>query len=317
MSKSIKRCFFNNLTFDKVLDAHIRASKGKTNKYEVLKFNMDMESNICNIIDELKEGRYKLGKYKTFTIYEPKERIIKCLPYKDRIVQQWYIYEFIKPYIIPRLIDSTCACIDNKGTHFAVDLVQNYLKEAKYKYGDYYILKLDIKKYFYNIDKDILYGIMKEYISDKLLLNLTKIFIYDDNSKVSIPIGNYTSQYFANIYLDKLDKYIKYELGIKYYCRYMDDMILILRNKDECKIIINKIRLFLSNKLHLELNDKSRYYPGYMGVNFCGYRIYECYLLVRNRCKKEIRRKIRLWNKEYNIGNINMLHVRLSYNSWF
>ena len=94
-------------------------------------------------------------------------------------------------------------------------------------------------------------------------------------------------------------------------------MILVLKNKDECKIIINKIRLFLSNKLHLELNDKSRYYPGYMGVNFCGYRIYECYLLVRNRCKKEIRRKIRLWNKEYNIGNINMLHVRLSYNSWF
>ena len=197
MSKSIKRCFFNNLTFDKVLDAHIRASKGKTNKYEVLKFNMDMESNICNIIDELKEGRYKLGKYKTFTIYEPKERIIKCLPYKDRIVQQWYIYEFIKPYIIPRLIDSTCACIDNRGTHYAVNLVQNYLKEAKYKYREYYILKLDIKKYFYNIDKDILFCIMKEYISDKLLLNLTKIFIYDDDSKISIPIGNYTSQYFV------------------------------------------------------------------------------------------------------------------------
>ena len=178
-------------------------------------------------------------------------------------------------------------CIDNRGTHYAVNLVGGYLKEAKYKYKDYYILKLDIKKYFYNIDKDILYGIIKEYISDKLLLNITKIFIYDNNSKIGIPIGNYTSQYFANTYLDKLDKYIKYELGIKYYRRYIDDMILILKNKDECKIIINKIRLFLSNKLHLELNDKSRYYPGYMEVNFCGYRIYECYLLVRSNAKKK------------------------------
>ena len=309
MSKSIKRCFFYALTFDKMLDAHKRASKGKTNKYEVLKFNMDMESNIWNIINELKSGKYKLGKYKEFVIYEPKERIIKCLPYKDRIVQQWYIYEFIKPFIIPRLINSTCACIDNRGTHYAVRLVRKYLWKAKHEYGEYYILKLDIKKYFYNIDKGILFNIMKEYISDKLLLNLTKVFIYNNGDKIGIPIGNYTSQYFANIYLDQLDKYIKYDLGIKYYVRYMDDMIIILKNKDECKIIMNRVRLFLSKRLHLELNDKSRYYPGNMGVNFCGYRIFEYYLLVRNRCKEMIRKRIKEWNK---IGKVNII----SLNSW-
>ena len=309
MSKSIKRCFFNALTFDKMLDAQKRASKGKTNKYEVLEFNIDMESNIWNIINELKSGKYKLGKYKKFVIYEPKERIIKCLPYRDRIVQQWYIYEFIKPYIIPRLINSTCACIDNRGTHYAVKLVRKYLWRAKYEYGEYYILKLDIKKYFYNIDRNILFNIMKEYISDKLLLNLTKIFIYDNNDKIGIPIGNYTSQYFANIYLDKLDKYIKYEMGIRFYVRYMDDMVIILRNNDECKMVMDKIRSFINSKLHLELNDKSRYYPGDMGVNFCGYRIYEYFILVRNRCKKIMRNRIRKWNK---IGKVNML----SLNSW-
>ena len=157
---------------------------------------------------------------------------------------------------------------------------------------------------------------MSEYISDKLLLNLTKIFIYDDNNHKSIPIGNYTSQFFANIYLDKLDKYIKYELRIKCYCRYMDDFIIILKRKDECKNIYEKIEIFLRDRLRLELNSKSRYYKDEFGVNFYGYVIYEYYLLVRRRWKREIRRKINVWNKEYRENNIDILHIRLSINSW-
>lgn len=177
MSKTIKNCFYQKLTFDNLLNAHKRVSVNKTNKYEILKFNIDIETNIYSILNSLKTGTYKLGKYKVFTIYEPKVRIIKSLPYKDRIVQQWYIYEFIKPYIIPRLINNTCACIDTKCTHYAVRITQKYMRIMKRKYHNYYILKLDIKKYFYNIDKDMLHNIMSSYISDKQLLKLTKIFI--------------------------------------------------------------------------------------------------------------------------------------------
>ena len=209
MSKTIKNCFYEKLTFEKILDAHNRACVNKTNRYELLKYNIDLETNISNILVSLKNGTYKVGKYREFTIYEPKERIIRCLPYKDRIVQQWYIYEFIKPYIIPRFINTTCACIDGRGTHYAVFLVQKYMRIMKREYNEYYILKLDIKKYFYNIDKNLLYDIMCDYISDKKLLELTYKFINDDNSERGIPIGNYTSQYFANIYLDKIDFYIK------------------------------------------------------------------------------------------------------------
>lgn len=120
-----------------------------------------------------------------------------------------------------KFISTTCACIDVRGTHYAVRLTQKYMRTMKRKYHNYYILKLDIKKYFYSIHKDILYNIMCEYISDRRLLELTYKFIYDNDEKVGIPIGNYTSQYFANIYLDKLDKYIKEKLKIKYYVRYM------------------------------------------------------------------------------------------------
>ena len=180
MSKSIKNCFYKKLTFESLLKSHDRAKKNKTNRYELLKFSVDIETNIVGIMNSLKNGSYRLGKYKVFTIYEPKERIIKCLPYRDRIVQQWYIYEFIKPYIIPRIINTCCACIDNRGTHYAVLMVDKYINIMKRKYGKYYVLKLDIKKYFYNIDKNILYKIMNSFVSDKKLLWLTKVFIYDD-----------------------------------------------------------------------------------------------------------------------------------------
>lgn len=131
MSKSIKNCFYKKLTFESLLRSHDRAKKNKTNRYELLKFSVDIETNIVGIMNSLKDGSYRPGKYKVFTIYEPKERVIKCLPYRDRIVQQWYIYEFIKPYIIPRIINTCCACIDNRGTHYAVLMVDKYMNIMK------------------------------------------------------------------------------------------------------------------------------------------------------------------------------------------
>ena len=178
MCKTIKKCFDKNLTFENLMSAYIRASKNKGNKRDLLKFTVDLETNIVNLLNELKNGKYKQGKYKTFTIYEPKERVIKSLPFRDRVVQQWYIEEFIKPFILSRFIYTNCACIENKGTLFSVNITQKYMRKMKRLNNDYYVLKCDVKKYFYNIDKDILFNIMKKYISDKKLLKLTKTFLY-------------------------------------------------------------------------------------------------------------------------------------------
>lgn len=109
---------------------------------------------------------------------------------------------------------------------------------------------------------------MCSYISDKRLLELTYKYIYDNDDKVGIPIGNYTSQYFANIYLDKLDKYIKEKLKVKYYVRYMDDFVILVATKSECIYLKKMISEYLKEKLHLELNSKSRYYPNKMGIIF-------------------------------------------------
>lgn len=209
MCKTIKNSFDKKLTFVNLINAHNRAVKNKRNKFEILNYEEDLETNISNLLYELKSETYKLGRYREFKIYEPKERVIKSLPYKDRIVHQWYVYEFIKPFIVPRFIKDTYSCLDDRGTHLCVKATQKYMNNMQIKYGSYYIIKGDIKKYFYSIDKEILFNIMKKYISDKKLLNLTKLFIFDDDNPLYIPIGNYTSQYYANIYLNELDHYIK------------------------------------------------------------------------------------------------------------
>ena len=107
--------------------------------------------------------KYHLGKYYIFTIHEPKERVIKALPYKDRIVHQWYVEEFIKPYIVPKFVNTSFACLKDKGTHRAVEQVQNQLREFKRKYEHFWILKCDIKKFFYNINPHILFNILKKW----------------------------------------------------------------------------------------------------------------------------------------------------------
>ena len=189
----------------------------------------------------------------------------------------------------------------------------------KRNYGDFWILKCDIKKFFYNIHPYTLFNIMKKYISDKDLLYLTQILIFNgpiDNNKVGIPIGNYTSQFFANIYLNELDQYIKRELKIKYYTRYMDDFILILKSKKDCIKYKKIIENFLENNLKLELNSKSRYYPYKMGVNFCGYRIYTTHRLLRTSSKKKIKRNVKRWNFQYHNNTIDYNNVIQSINSW-
>ena len=302
MPKKIKNLYDKKLTFDKLLEAHKRAKKNKTYKKDVINYELNLENNIINLLRSLQKQNYHLGNYYKFKIYEPKERIIQALPYKDRIVHQWYVEEFIKPYIVPKFITTTFACLTNKGTHKAVEEVQKQMRIFKRNYGDFWILKCDIKKFFYSINPKILYEIMQKYISDYKLLNLTKLLIFnesEDDSNLGIPIGNYTSQFFANIYLNELDQYIKRVLKVKYYTRYMDDFILLLENKEQCKTIKKSIEIFLQKNLKLELNNKSRYYPYKMGVNFCGYRIFTTHRLLRTSSKKKIKKSIKKWNYQY------------------
>lgn len=172
-----------------MLSAHLRARKQKTMKKELILFEMNLENNLTNLLNQLKTGRYRIGNYRTFYVTEPKLRKIQALPYVDRIVHQWYVEEFIKPYIVPKFIKDTYACIVGRGTHEAVKAIQHYMQVYQRNVGDYWILKCDIRKYFYSINPNILFSILKKQISDKKLLDFTYHLIFDKRSDpVGIPI---------------------------------------------------------------------------------------------------------------------------------
>lgn len=246
MPKRVDNIYYPKIKFKNMLEAYERAAEEKHYNKEVILYEMDLASNLVSALKEIYNGTYKTSKYRSFTIYEPKKRIIQALPFKDRVVQQWYVEEFIKPIFLPKFIEDTYACIPTRGVHSAVNKLRKYAHNMSRTNKEFYFLKCDVSKFFNSIDKEILYKIIERYVKDKYFLEHTKLLIYSDNSPKGIPIGNYTSQYFANIYLNELDHYIKDKLKLKYYTRYMDDFVILVGSKKDAKYIIENIRFFYS-----------------------------------------------------------------------
>lgn len=192
------------------------------------------------------------------------------------------------------------------------------MRKAYKENKNFYILKCDIQKFFYSINKEVLYKIIEKKYKDKHFLDFTKKLIFHNvpTGNVGIPIGNYTSQYFANIYMDKLDHYIKEVLKVKYYVRYMDDFILLTPSKEKSKELKNDIENFLKIKLKLKFNKKTNYFPNKNGVHFCGFRIYRNRVLLSNYNKKSINKRIRKWNRDYKKKKLNLIETGQKFKSW-
>ena len=316
MSKRVNNFFKSKITFMKMYEAYLRSSKCKHENKEVIEYEMDLAMNLSNLVEDVKNKTYKTGFYRKFTVYEPKERIILSLPFKDRVLQQWYVEEFIKPIFMPKLVKDTYACLKGKGLHSAVKNLQGYMRKKYKNNSDFYILKCDISKFFNSIDKKILFNIISRKVKDKDFLDLTKKIIFDGTYKIGIPIGNYTSQFFANIYLNELDHFVKEKLGIKYYVRYMDDFILLVDSKEMAIEIKNKISEFLDKNVKLKLNKKTNYFKCKQGVCFCGYHVYIDKIKLLNQNKKKIYKKVVEWNKLYENNELDIMRSAESLKAW-
>mgnify|MGYP005758665793 CR=1 FL=1 len=316
MPKRVNNIYVKNITFSKLLEAHNKCKKHKRFKKQVIEFEMNLENNLLKIGRELLNETYIFSKYFEFIIYEPKERKIKTLEYRDRVVQTWYVENFLKPNFEKMYINDTFACIEGRGTHKAVDKMQEYLRIADKEYEEVWVLKCDIKKFFFSVDRKILYNLIKRKIKDKHFLRLTKKIIFYDDEKVSIPIGNYTSQIYANIYLNELDRFIKQSLKVKYLVRYMDDFIILTNSKNNAKYFLREIKAFLNDKLKLELNAKTAYFKAKQGVNFCGFRIWKTHRLLREQSKKKMKRKLKIFQKLYKENKIELEYILACINSW-
>lgn len=316
MPKTIRNVYDDALSFEKLLIAHKKARRGKREKKEVIIFELNLENEILKLEKELKTSSYKPGKCKKFKIYEPKERIIMASPYTDRIVHQWYVENFIKPYFVAQFIETSYAGIENRGMHKAAKDVQKSMRITKKVWGEYYILKMDVTKYFQNIDKRILWNILKKKIKDKKLLWLTRTILLSTDGVKGLPLGNYTSQMFANIYLNELDQYAKHKLKCKYYFRYMDDIVILCKNKLTAQINLEKLSNYVEEKLKLTFNSKTRIFKNTQGVNFCGYKINEYRLKIRNSSKYRMKRKLKLYTRKLKNGEITLPEIRRSISGW-
>lgn len=293
MPKTIRNEFDKKLTYENLLKAHKLSRKGKGYRKEIILFNLKQEEYIMWLYEKLKNGTYKHSGYTVFYVTEPKLRKIEKSIYLDRIVHRWVVDNFLETYFVPTFINTSYACLKGRGMHKACLDVQKAMQHLERTWKDYYILKMDVRKYFQNIDKGILYKTLVKKIQDTKLLWLLKEIIYSNEGDIGLAIGNYTSQMFANIYLNEIDQYVKHVIHCKYYFRYLDDSICMFKTKEEAKEVLEKIKKFLWDKLKLELNEKTQIFKNKQGINFCGYKINPYRLKLRDRGKRKLKKKIK------------------------
>ena len=196
MPDTVRNSYYKNLTYEKLMEAHIKSKKGKGYRNEIIKFNLKQEEYIIWLLEQLKTKKYKHGGYTTFYVTEPKLRKIEKSKYIDRIVHRWVVDNFLEPAFVPQFVNTSYACLKNKGMHKACLDVQKTMKHCKKIWNNYYILKMDVAKYFDNIDKKILLKIIDKKIKDKELMWLIKQILYSQKREKGLEIREL---YFTNV----------------------------------------------------------------------------------------------------------------------
>ncbi len=302
MGKKYKNLFEKIIDIDNIRLAYTKAVKGG-NRYTAghLKFKENLEVNLFILQEQLKNETYNHGNYHTFKVYEPKERIIASLPFRDRIVQH-AINNIVNPIFENIFYSTSYACRENKGTHKGVKDVQSKMRKLSNS-GVVYYLKMDFSKYFYSINLKILFNEIEKKISDKKVLSLLKKFAI--NEKTGIPIGNLLSQLFANIYGHIFDRFIKTKIRAKYYFRYMDDTVILSNDVSFLKRTQKLLEIFIKLYMKLKFSHwciSSTAKP----LNFLGYRITKSYKLIRKDSVIRAKRKIKKYKQQLKYDKLKM-----------
>lgn len=276
------------------------ARKGKKEQKGVRKHDIDREVNIRRLQQILSNKEFKTSKYNTFTIFDKKEREIFVLPYfPDRILHH-AILQIINRVFINCFIAQTYSCIPKRGIHKCLKDLNKALED---KSNTKYCLKLDIKKFYPNINKLTLKTFLRRKFKDRDLLHLLDEII--DSNENGIPIGNYLSQFFGNFYLTYFDHWLKEEKKIKYYFRYMDDLVILHSDKDFLHKLEEEIETYLWNILDLQLSNKQVFPVENRGIDFVGYKSYHTYILLRKSIKKNFIKMIKFNKNEKSISSYN------------
>ena len=294
--------------------------RGKRKKRDVQEFEFNLEDNIFRLHEDLVGDNYKHSPYESFCIQDPKLRHIHKAVVHDRVVHQ-ALFRKLYPIFDKSFIQDSYSCRINKGTHRAVRRLVKFSRKLSRNYTrDIFILKCDVKKFFDSVDHAVLMKLILEKIKNEKILQLIREVIasFEKSLGKGLPIGNVTSQIFANIYLNELDKFIKHKLGIKYYIRYCDDFVILSDSREKLEGLITKIAAFLCWRLKLQLHEKKVIIRKFsLGVDFLGYIILPCYLVLRTKTKTRMIKKLLQKKQLLNAGAIDEAKFNQSLQSYF
>lgn len=291
--KRINNIYERIISIENLYLADENARKKKEKTYGVMLHDKNREENIKKLHETLKNKQHKTSRYRIFKIYEPKERTIYQLPYyPDRIVHH-AIMNVLEPVWVDSFIKHTYSCIKKRGIHGCQKAVKRAMRDIE---GTKYCLKIDVRKFYPSIDHNILKDIIRKKIKCKDTFDLIDEII---DSAEGVPIGNYLSQYMANLYLSYFDHWIKEDLNVKYYFRYADDMVFLHPNKSELWNIYNKVDKYLWENLNLQIKDNYQVFSvDIRGLDFVGYIFRHDYVLIRKSIKIKFTRKVRKLKKK-------------------
>lgn len=284
-------------TIDAVYSGYRGFRSGKRKAHELLAFDRNREDNLAHLQTQLYLKSYRPGPYTVFYINDPKVRLIHKASIIDRIVHH-IVSKKLESIFEPIFISYSYSCRQGKGTHKGVrDLIRLTRSVSRNNTRSCYGLKCDVKKFFASVDHTILFEILRDKLTDPDFIGILKLIIDSFDSGIpgkGLPIGNLTSQYFANIYLNRFDQYVKHTLKIKYYLRYTDDFIILSESREYLLEVLEPIRQYLINELCLELHpQKIKLLDLKNGIDFLGYVIFPHHILPRNKTVKRIRRKMK------------------------
>lgn len=306
------------ISFEALYAAYRRARRAKRSRPESLRFSAHLDHEILRLQAELLNGTYRPGPFRRFMIHDPKPREIAAPAFRDRVVHH-SLCAAIGPLCERRFIYDSYACREGKGTHAAATRLQVFIRAAT-EHGDVWALKADVAGYFASISHDLLEAQLHRIVTDPQIRWLINRILASeaegaDLPRRGLPIGALTSQLFANVYLDPLDHFAKEGLHTRWYIRYMDDFVMLSRDKQQVRDWCDATAQFLS-QCGLRLNPKTAILRAAHGIPFVGYRIWPCYRRIRQSTLRRIRRRLRDLQGQYASQQVDATALAKSLQSW-
>ena len=307
------------ISLDNLFLAWKEFKKGKTGKLDIQEFEFNLEENIFQLHDDLKNKKYKHGPYVAFYVRDPKLRHIHKASVSDRLLHH-AVFRILYPVFDRNFIHDLYSCRVGKGTHLAVDRLKQFITKASHNNSRLvYALKCDIRKFFDSVDQNILTQLINRKIKDENAHWLINQIIgsFSKTPYVGLPLGNVSSQLFANIYLNELDQFVKHSLKVKYYLRYCDDFTILGDDLEKISMLVDRIGSFLMKKLKLSLHeDKIIIKKHRQGIDFLGYVVLPNHRVIRTKTRKRIINKIINRREELGDDLISQESFKQSLNSF-